>query len=215
MNTPAGWHSDPENPGQLRYWDGKQWTEHRSTAVQAVEAPRTGLTTTQLLIGVVLGVILLCGGGCLASAALFASGSSDTQSKSATATTPTPAVSDLPSKGLSPDEVIAQAVRGDQDHPFTVSPGKAFDIRGFEYQPGWSVKKDMFGFAINGLKVKNMRDVADSAWVEFKFWRGKEVLAQADCTSDDIAPGTTVSLDCGSTDDLPASYDRLTINDTF
>jgi Protein of unknown function (DUF2510) len=26
---PAGWYSDPERGGQ-RYWDGKNWTEHRS-----------------------------------------------------------------------------------------------------------------------------------------------------------------------------------------
>jgi hypothetical protein len=25
----AGWHPDPGDPTQLRYWDGSQWTEHR------------------------------------------------------------------------------------------------------------------------------------------------------------------------------------------
>lgn len=26
----AGWHDDPEDPTQLRYWDGAAWTDHRS-----------------------------------------------------------------------------------------------------------------------------------------------------------------------------------------
>lgn len=27
---PAGWHPDPEDKNQWRYWDGSQWTEHRA-----------------------------------------------------------------------------------------------------------------------------------------------------------------------------------------
>ncbi len=27
-----GWYADPENPGQLRWWDGTQWTQHQSPA---------------------------------------------------------------------------------------------------------------------------------------------------------------------------------------
>jgi len=29
-DSPAGWFPDPENPEQLRYWDGSIWTEHRA-----------------------------------------------------------------------------------------------------------------------------------------------------------------------------------------
>ncbi len=36
--TPAGWYPDPEQAGQLRYWDGGGWTEHRSP-IQEPAAP--------------------------------------------------------------------------------------------------------------------------------------------------------------------------------
>ena len=38
--TPAGWYVDPQDATQFRYWDGAQWTEHRS--------PRGPTTTDQL-----------------------------------------------------------------------------------------------------------------------------------------------------------------------
>lgn len=31
-NTPPGWHPAPDQPGQLRYWDGASWTEHYAPA---------------------------------------------------------------------------------------------------------------------------------------------------------------------------------------
>jgi uncharacterized RDD family membrane protein YckC len=38
--TPApGWYPDPTTPGQLRYWDGSAWTEHRAPAVASTPTP--------------------------------------------------------------------------------------------------------------------------------------------------------------------------------
>lgn len=105
---------------------------------------------------------------------------------------------------------------GGADAPMEIKPGQAFEVRGFSYQPGWKVGKDALGdFEIKGLKVENNRDEEDSALVEIKVWRGSEVLASSDCTSDSIAPGTTVTLSCLSADKMPKSYDKITINDTF
>lgn len=43
-NTPAGWYSDPENATNSRWWDGTQWTEHRSAPAVA---PASVAYTTQ------------------------------------------------------------------------------------------------------------------------------------------------------------------------
>ena len=32
MTTPADWYPDPHDAGQLRYWDGVNWTEHVAVA---------------------------------------------------------------------------------------------------------------------------------------------------------------------------------------
>ena len=111
--------------------------------------------------------------------------------------------------GVDPDTI------GDEDHPVTITEGEPFTIRGFDYAGGWSVGDPMFGMTIDGLKVTNNRPKKDSAFVEVKFWRGTEVLASINCTSDDIAPGTTVTLNCITGDKKPTDYDRLTINDMF
>ena len=115
------------------------------------------------------------------------------------------------------DEVKSQdAQPGGPDNPMAIKAGEAFEVSGFAYQPGWSVRTDALGdLAVKGLKVENNRDGKDSALVEIKFWKGTEVLALSDCTSDPIDPGTTVSLSCFSGDKLPKNYDKITINDTF
>lgn len=57
QQTPAGWYPDPENVGQQRYWDGQQWTEHRTPP------PKGGLSTAaKVLIGGAVGLLIL--GGC-------------------------------------------------------------------------------------------------------------------------------------------------------
>lgn len=105
---------------------------------------------------------------------------------------------------------------GGPKNPMTITVGKAFEVQGFKYAAGWTVSKDFAGDVnVKGLKVTNGRDHQDSALVEIKFWKGSEVLALADCTTEPVAPKTTTSLSCISGDRLPKKYDKVTINDSF
>ncbi|TQJ50199.1 hypothetical protein [Phycicoccus sp. SLBN-51] len=106
--------------------------------------------------------------------------------------------------------------QGGDSNPMPITAGKAFEVDGFKYAAGWKVGKDALGDVdVTGLKVTNNRASKDGALVEIKFWKGTEVLALADCTTEQIAPGTTVTLSCTSADAMPKGYDKITINDTF
>lgn len=105
---------------------------------------------------------------------------------------------------------------GGPDNPLKIKVGEAFEVSDFKYAAGWGVGNDALGdLAIKNLKVKNNRDDKDAALTEIKFLKGNEVLASADCTTSQITPGQTVTVDCLSIDKLPKQYDKITINDSF
>ena len=105
---------------------------------------------------------------------------------------------------------------GGHSNPMAINEGKAFEVDGFNYAAGWKIANDGLGdFTVKGLKVTNNRDKQDSALVEMKLWKGKEVLALADCSTEPIAQDTTVTLSCTGADKLPKKFDKVTINDTF
>ena len=35
MSSPPAWYTDPQDPRQMRYWDGHAWTEHRASRTAA------------------------------------------------------------------------------------------------------------------------------------------------------------------------------------
>jgi hypothetical protein len=39
--VPSGWYSDPAGRYELRYWNGKEWTEHVSRGGQQATDPPT------------------------------------------------------------------------------------------------------------------------------------------------------------------------------
>lgn len=123
--------------------------------------------------------------------------------------------------GGAPNEIDKSIKESDNrpsgaDNALTITEGDAFDVAEFKYAAGWEIDKVFGGYLkIAGLRVTNKRDNEDSALVQIKLWRGSEVLAHTNCTTEPIATGTTVTLSCSSSDKLPAAYDKVTINDSF
>lgn len=73
--SPApGWYPDPTTPGQLRYWDGAAWTDHRAPAVTATPTPAVAAPplagfgarfAAALIDGLVLGIPMMIVAGLL------------------------------------------------------------------------------------------------------------------------------------------------------
>jgi hypothetical protein len=195
-HTPGGTTSPgfyPDSTGAMRWWDGSAWTEHTQQAAPVQVVPKKSHTFRNIMLALIAVSVLFIG-GCLA----LVGGAANEVGKS-----------------IEKEEAKDQEPGG-PDNPLTIVEGKAFSVSGFDYAKGWKVGDDGLGSVdIKGLKVTNNRDDKDSALVEIKFMKGKEVLALTDCTTEPVAVGQTTSLSCVSADDLPAAYDRITINDSF
>lgn len=114
------------------------------------------------------------------------------------------------------EEQEKDEVPGGPDNPLSITPGEPFSVLDFDYQPGWTVGADALGLvAIENLKVQNNRESEDGAIVEIRFMQGNEVVALADCTTEQIPVGQITTLSCFSADELPPAYDTITISDTF
>lgn len=199
---PAGFY--PDNSGAMRWWDGNAWTEHiqgsqppaaasAPPSAPASAAPEKKSHTLRNVLLVILALIVLSFVGCVA----FLGTAVNEADK---------AIKNSEAKDEEP---------GGPENPLTIEEGKAFEVSGFSYKAGWKVVDDFGTVGINRLRVTNNRDTKDGAIVEIKFLVGDEVVALADCTTEQIPVGQTTKVDCGSGDELPKKYDRITINDTF
>jgi hypothetical protein len=219
---PAGWY--PQG-NQERWWDGVGWSDNfrplGSDQVQhpgqvAAGYPNAYQTAPQPLpygqpqpyvtqpvqrshtarnILIVLGVLfLLFVGGCVAIVAVVGDKVNDTVN----------------------DDTL-----GGPNNPLTITEGRAFEVDGFEYADGWDIADAPVSglFQIDNLEVTNNRGKADRLLVEIKLLNGSEVVATANCFAgggvEKIAEGTTVPVECSSSDTLPTAYDSITINDVI
>jgi hypothetical protein len=197
---PAGFY--PDSSGAMRWWDGNAWTDHMqdagpppsaAAAASPASAPEKKSHTLRNVLLVVLALVVLSFAGCVA---LLGSAVNEADK----------AIKNSEAKDEEP---------GGPENPLTIEEGKAFEVSGFKYKAGWRVVDDFGTVGVERLRVTNDRDTKDSAIVEIKFLRGDEVVALADCTTEQIPVGQTTKVDCASGDELPKRYDRITINDTF
>ena len=106
---------------------------------------------------------------------------------------------------------------GGSKNPINISEGKGFKIGDNEYLPGWSFENNALGDAdVAGLKVTNNSDEADYPDIEFRFFNGKEELAEVSCgLLKEVQPGTTAKIECSGDQPLPKKWDNLTVQNSI
>ena len=118
--TPPGWYPDAQVPGQTRYWDGQQWTEHVAPAAPSGPVPpqqQTAVVSTadpksknwfmrHKVVTVILSLIVLSG----VSSALSGGGDDEvaTDSPAAVADSDTEAESQPEAEAVADPEVEAE-----------------------------------------------------------------------------------------------------------
>jgi hypothetical protein len=222
---PAGWY--PQG-NQERWWDGTAWSDNfRPLGSEQVPQPGQPAMTagyvqpgygqpaygqptygqpqpyvtqpvqqshTARNILIVLGVLfLLFVGGCVALVAVV---------------------------GNEVNDAVNDDTLGGPNNPLTITEGQAFEVNGFEYADGWDIVTDPVGgtVGVENLKVTNNRGKADRLFTEIKLLNANEVVATIHCDGggiDKIAEGTTITVNCYSSDSPPVAYDKVTINDAF
>jgi hypothetical protein len=118
------------------------------------------------------------------------------------------------SAGMSQDDFPGSATNA-----LTLTEGQSFEVDGFSYAAGWAITSGTDGVtAVTGLRLTSHRDELDYLFAVVKLLQGNEIAAQLDCTAPEghpVEPGETVRVACTSDDPLPATWDRVTIQDRF
>jgi len=175
--TPAGWHPDPHDPSQLRYWDGQGWTEHRAPAQQPPATPTApttagmapaGLTTplqpsqpkgSKRTVWLVLGGVALLVGGCAIGAAAAGGGDGDSD-KSASATVTVTKEAKAPEAAPAATTTVtvtAEAAPADEPSPSAPESDTADDEPAVDdgTKPSLTLPKQNGDWRLDTLQVKD------------------------------------------------------------
>lgn len=106
------------------------------------------------------------------------------------------------------------------DKPKPVKEGAAFTHDGYQIAKGWKVVNEEFGgVTINGLKVTNTKapgGAGDNPMLTFRFYKGSEVLAEVECTSNAVQQGESSAMDCFSlNEEFPKGYQEIRVADMW
>lgn len=95
------------------------------------------------------------------------------------------------------------------DKPTDVRVGKKFTHDDYDVSAGWKVSREFGSITIKNMSVTNTQSESvaggsgRTALLTFRFYNGKENLAEVECNSKEMQEGESSAMDCFSTDNYP------------
>ncbi|GAA5141211.1 hypothetical protein GCM10023340_02500 [Nocardioides marinquilinus] len=159
------------------------------------QPPRNDHTARNVIIGIVVVVVLLCGGLVWA---IFR-------------------VVDAVGDGISEAaDAFESDYPGSEDDPLEVQEGEAFSIRGFDYDAGWDVLPGAQG-VVQGVRGTNNRSDEDGESVRlvFTLYLDNEKVGELRCDDPgQVSFERSATLSCASIGQVPARFDTIEVYDS-
>jgi hypothetical protein len=108
----------------------------------------------------------------------------------------------------------ACADQEDRNEPCAVRVGGAFQLGEHTVLAGWKIKDSGFGMTIVG-KARNTGDKSSTMFINVKFLRGDEVMANVMCNTGELAPGQSEALNCIPDGTYTKKFDKVTAEAAF
>ncbi|MEU4396811.1 hypothetical protein [Kribbella sp. NPDC023855] len=114
-----------------------------------------------------------------------------------------------------PVSKVACADQENRSAPCVVTVGAAFQLGKHQVLAGWKISDSGYGMTITG-KARNISDDADSTmFINVKFLRGDEVMANVMCNTGALAAGQVEAMNCISDGTYTKKFDKVTAEAAF
>lgn len=113
-----------------------------------------------------------------------------------------------------PAAKVACADQEDRAAPCVVTVGSAFALGKHQVLAGWKITDSGFGMTIVG-KAKNVSDDSSTMFINVKFLRGDEVMANVMCNTGELLTGQIETMNCVPDGTYTKKFDKVTAEAAF
>jgi hypothetical protein len=169
-------------------------------------------------------VLLVVGSVVVALIGIVAAGGGDT-TKPRAADIQNPATAPAATKATAPKATapkptapakadVACADQEDRPAPCVVTVGSAFTLGKHQVLAGWTIVDSGFGMTIAG-QAKNVSDDASTMFINVRFFRGDEVIADLTCNTGELLAGQIETMNCLAGGTYTRQFDKVTAEAAF